>query len=93
MAIRSVPLPTRWFLPRYLIYATAVGESVTSFAPSRLYGGKSGGRGFRGPFLSFLSSFTRGGGGANEGRACFSFGVGRIRRCHDTRRWKEAQFF
>jgi len=85
-ATLSVPHLTPWLLPHYLTYATDVGESVTSFAPSRLYGGKNGGRGFRGPFLSFSSSFACGGGGANEGSACFSFGVRRIKRCHDTRR-------
>jgi hypothetical protein len=64
----------------------AVGGSVTSFAPSRLYGGKNGGRGFRGPFFSFSPSFVRGGGGANARGACFSFGVGRVSDgCHDTR--------
>jgi len=84
-ATQSIPRLTPQLLSHYIIYAMAVGESVTSFVPSRYYGGKNGGRGFRGPFLSFSYSFTRGGGGANEGRTCFSFGVGRI-KCDDTRR-------
>jgi hypothetical protein len=86
-ATQSIPRLTPQLLSHYITYAMAVGESVTSSAPSWHYGGKSGGSGFRGPFLSFSSSFTRGGGGANEGRACFSFGVGRI-KCDDTRSWK-----
>ena len=86
-AIQLTPRLTRWLLSHYLTYDMAVGESVISFALSRFYGGKSGGRGFRGPFLSSWSSFAHGGGGANEGRACFSFGVGRM-KCDDTRRWK-----
>jgi len=86
-ATQSIPRLTPQPLSHCITYAMAVGESVTSFAPSWHYGGKSGGRGFRGPFLSFSSSFARGGGCANEGRACFSFGVGRM-KCDDTRRWK-----
>jgi hypothetical protein len=80
---RSVPRPTRWLPPHYLTYATAAGESEISFVPSRYYGGKSGGQGFRGPFSSSSSSFARGGRGVNEGKACFSFGVGPVKRCHN----------
>jgi len=86
-ATQSVPRLTPQLRSRYITYAMAVGESVTSSAPSRHCGGKSGGRGFRGPFLSFSSSFARGGGCANEGRACFSSGVCRM-KCDDTRSWK-----
>jgi hypothetical protein len=86
-ATQSIPRLTQKLLSHYITYAMAVSESVTSFAPSWHYGGKSGGRGFRGPFLSFSSSFARGGGGANEGRACFPYGVGRM-KCDDTRRRK-----
>jgi hypothetical protein len=86
-ATQSIPRLTPQLLSHCITYAMAVGESVTSFAPSWHYGGKNGGRGFRGPFPSFSSSFAHGCGGANEGRACFSFGVGRI-KCDDTRRRK-----
>ena len=87
-ATQSIPHLTPQLLSHYITYVTAVGESVTSFAPSWHYGGKGGGSGFRGPFLSFSSSFARGGGGgANEGRACFPFGVGRM-KCDDTPRRK-----
>jgi hypothetical protein len=78
-ATQSTPSFIHRLLSHYLPYAMAVGESVISFEPSWLYGGKSGGRGFRGPFLSFSSSFAHGGGGANEGRACFSSGVARMK--------------
>ena len=86
-ATQSIPRLTHQLLSHYIIYAMAVGESVTSFAPSWHYGGKNGGRGFRGPFLSSSSSLARGGGGANEGRACFPSGVGRM-KCDDTHRRK-----
>jgi hypothetical protein len=86
-ATQSIRNLFRQLLPHYLTYAMAVGGSAISFAPWQLYGGKSGGRGFRGPFLSFSSSFACGGGGVNEGRACFSFGVGRM-KCDDTHCWK-----
>src|SRR5712671_5087140 len=55
---QSVPRPICRLLPLCLTYVTAAGESAISFAPSRLYGGKSGGRGFRGPFPSYSSSFV-----------------------------------
>ena len=84
-ATQSIPRLTPQLLSHYTTYAMAAGESVTSFAPSWHYCGKSGGQGFPGPFLSFSSSFARGGGGANEGRACFPFGVGRM-KCDDYRR-------
>jgi hypothetical protein len=87
-ATQSTPSFIHQLLSHYFPYAMAGGKSVISSEPSWLYGGKSGGRGFRGPFLSFSSSFARGGGGANEGRACFSSGVARM-KFDDTRRWKE----
>jgi hypothetical protein len=87
MVTRSVLCPTLWLPPHYLTYATVAGENEISFVPSRHYGGKSGGRGFRGRFSPSLSSFARvgggGGGGVNEGKACFSFGVGTVNRCHN----------
>ena len=85
-ATQSIPrLTPPQLLSHCITYAMAVGENVTSFAPSWHCGGKSGGSGFPRPFLSSSSSLARGGGGgggANEGRACFPFGVGRIKCDH-----------
>lgn len=88
-ATQSVPRPIRWPPPHYLTYATAAGENETSFVPSRFYGGKDGGQGFRGRLFSSSCSFARGGGGVNGGKACLSFRVGPFKRCHNVSRGKD----
>ena len=52
-ATQSVPRLTPQLLSHCITYTMAVGESVTSFAPSWHYGGKNGGRGFVDLFSPF----------------------------------------
>jgi hypothetical protein len=91
-ATRSVPRPrpTRWLPPHYLTYATVASESEISFVLSRHYGGKGGGQRFRGRSSSSSSPLACGGGGVNEGKACFSFGVGPVKRCHNAHSGKDS---